>query len=89
VAIELVVEDRTHRAVGQRPDLDGPCRRGFEAMGAERALQADDAEAGAEALFGMRRALQDQLAQGCGGGTDRSGGAANALDGPVSVAPVA
>ena len=89
LAIELVVKDRTHRAVGQRPDIDSPCRRSFEAIDAERAPQADDAEAGAETLFGVRPALQDQLAQGCGSGTDRSGSAATALDGPVSVASVA
>ena len=54
LAIELVVEDRAHRAVGQRADLDGARGGGFEAIGAERAHQAHDAEAGAEALFGMR-----------------------------------
>ena len=62
LAIELVVEDRAHRAVGQRADLDRPRSGGFEAIGAERPYQAHNAEAGTEALFGMRPALQDQLA---------------------------
>jgi hypothetical protein len=62
VVIELVIEDRAHRAVGQGADLDGAHRRGFEAIGAKWPQQADDAEAGTEALFGMRLALQDQLA---------------------------
>ena len=62
LTIELVVEDRAHRAVGQGADLKGAgcCR--FDTFGAERAHQAHDAEAGAETLFGMRAALQDQLA---------------------------
>src|ERR1044071_4990136 len=62
LTIELVVEDRAHRAVGQSTDLKGArcCR--FEAIGAKWAHQAHNAEAGAETLFGMRPALQDQLA---------------------------
>jgi len=80
-SVELVIEDRAHRAVGQGADLDGSGRCGFEASGAGRPNQADDAKTGAEALFRMRPALQDQIAKGSGGRTDRSGGAANALDG--------
>src|SRR5437764_14227045 len=89
LAIELVVEDGAHRAVGQRADLDRPRSGGFEAIGAERPHQAHNAEAGTEALFGMRPALQDQLAQGGSSGADRSGLAANALDRPVGVTPMA
>src|SRR5205085_3660404 len=89
LVIELVVEDRAHRAVGQRADLDRPRGGGFEAIGAERPHQAHNAEAGTEALFGMQPALQDQLAQRSGGRADRSGLAANALDRPVSVPPMA
>src|SRR5260370_32198849 len=37
----------------------------------------------------MRSALQDQVAQGGGGRTDRSWLAANVFDGPVGIAPVA
>jgi hypothetical protein len=88
-SVELVIEDRAHRAVGQGADLDGSGRRGFEASSAERPNQADDAETGAEALFRMRPALQDQIAKGSGGWTGRSGGAANAFNGPIGVAPVA
>lgn len=36
LTIELVVEDRAHRAVGQRADLDGAYCRRFETIGAER-----------------------------------------------------
>ena len=59
--VELVVEDRAHRAVGQRADLDGTHRRRFDPIGTERPHQAHDAQAGAEALFRVRPALQDQL----------------------------
>jgi len=62
LAIELVIEDGAHRAVGQGADLDRPRGGGFETIGAERPHQPDDAEAGAEALFEMGPALQDQLA---------------------------
>ena len=72
LAIELVVEDRAHRAVSQRPDLDRPRGSGFEAIGTEGPHQSDDAEAGAEALLRVRPALQDELAQRGGGRADRS-----------------
>ena len=62
LAIELVVEDGAHRAVGQRADLDRPRGGGFEAIGAEWPHQAHDAEAGTEALLRVGPALQDQLA---------------------------
>src|ERR1700756_708971 len=86
-AIELVVEDRTHRTVGQSADLDCPRGGGFETIGAERPHQPHDAEAGAEALLGVGPALQDQLAERGGSWADRSGLAANALDRPVGVPP--
>ena len=89
LAVELVVEDRAHRAVGQGADLDGAHRCCFETFGAERPDQAHDAQAGAEALFRVRPALQDQLAQRGRGGTDRSGFLSDAFDGPVGVAPMA
>ena len=88
-SVELVIEDRAHRAIGQGADLDGSGRCGFEASDAERPHQADDTETGAEALFRMRPALKDQIAKGSGGRADRSGGAANAFNGPIGVAPVA
>src|ERR1700758_5163428 len=62
LAIELVVEDGTHRAVGQRADLDRSRGGGFEAIGAEWPHQPHDAEASAEALFRVGTAFQDQLA---------------------------
>src|ERR1700750_2167463 len=75
LAIELVVEDGSHRAVGQGADLDRPRGGGFQAIGAERPHQPHDAEAGSEALLGVGPALQDQLAgrRGSWGGARRLG----------------
>src|SRR6476659_3927022 len=89
LAIELVVEDGAHRAVGQGADLDRPRGGGFQAIGAEWPHQPHDAEAGPEALLRVGPALQDQFAERGGRWTDRSGLAANALDGPVGVPPMA
>ncbi len=54
--IEPVVEDRPDRAIAQRADLQGAGGRGFKPLRPERLGQAQDAEAGAEALLGMRDA---------------------------------
>jgi hypothetical protein len=62
-SIELVVEDGTNRPVGERADLDGARGGGFQACDAERPRQAQDAEAGSEALLRMRPLLQDQLTE--------------------------
>jgi len=55
LAIELVVENGAHRAVGRRADLDRPCRGGFEEVGAEWSHQPHDPKSGAEALLGRCR----------------------------------
>ena len=62
VSVHVVVENGFDRAVGLRADVDGAGGGGFEPLAAERLDQANDAEAGAEALFRMGSALQDQLA---------------------------
>ena len=62
LAVELVVEDGARRAVGQGANLQGARHCRLDPRGAERAHQAHDAETGAEALLGVRPALQDQLA---------------------------
>jgi hypothetical protein len=62
VPVELVGEDRAHRSIGQRVDLDGADCRRFQASGTERPQQADNAKAGAKALLRVRSALQDQVA---------------------------
>lgn len=62
VAIQIVVEDGFDRSVGIRADIDGAGSGGLDALVAEHLGEPNDAEAGAEALFRMRLALQDQLA---------------------------
>src|SRR5436305_2293572 len=57
LAIELVVEDRAHRSVGQRADLDGSRGGGCEASGAGRPHQAHNSGACTDARFGARPAL--------------------------------
>ncbi|KAF0208367.1 MAG: hypothetical protein FD139_3793 [Methylocystaceae bacterium] len=61
--IELVVEDGFDRAVGLRADLYGALRRGFDAFGPIGADEANNAQTGAIALFGMRPRLQNLLAE--------------------------
>src|ERR1700731_719790 len=89
LAVEFFVEDRAHRTVGQGADPDCPRGGGFETIGAEWPHQPHDAQAGPEALLRVGPALQDQLAERGGSWADRSGLAANALDGPVGVPPMA
>src|ERR1700740_2087330 len=59
LAIELVVEDRAHRAVAQRADLDRPRGSGFEATATEWPHQPDNAQPGAEALLRVGPTLQN------------------------------
>ena len=62
LAIELVVEDGADRAVAARADLKGPQASRFDALAAEGFDEPDNAQAGAEALFGMAALLKDLLA---------------------------
>ena len=59
--IELVIEDGTDGSVGEGVDVNGTCAGRFEPFTAERAFEAQDAEASPEALFGMRSAFQDEF----------------------------
>src|SRR5205823_6973830 len=79
VSIEFVVEDGTDRSVGERTDLDGT--RG----GTERPRQPQDAEAGSEALLGVRPVLQDKIAERDGCRPDEGGVPADTADSPVGV----
>src|SRR5437867_5946457 len=89
VSIELVVEDGTERAVGERADLDGARGGGFQTCDAERPRQPQDAEAGSEALLRMRPLLQDEIAECRGCRSDEGGVPADAADGPVGVTAMA
>src|SRR5260370_36991528 len=83
VAIEIVVEDRLDRSVGPGADIESPRRGGLDALHAERFDQSDDTETGAEALFGMRALVEDQLAQSGTGWPGRGGVTAGAVGGSV------
>jgi hypothetical protein len=87
--VEIVVEDGLHRAVGAGLDLKRSQARGFDAFASEGLDQADDAEAGAKALLGMRPVLKDEIAKRCGRSADGGRLPPDALDGPVRKAAVA
>jgi hypothetical protein len=87
-AIEVVLEDRGDRAVGEAVDLESPGAGRLEAIGAVAFAQADDAETGAEALFGMRLLLEDGRDQEAGLGADGVSLALQAFVGPAGVAPM-
>ena len=59
-AIEAVLQDGVDRAVGARADVEAAVAGGFETIASVLACQAEDAEAGPEALLRVRLALQDQ-----------------------------
>ena len=89
VSIELVVEDGTDRAVGERADLDGAGGGGLQPGDPERPRQPQDAEAGSEALLGMRPLIEDEIAERHGRRTDEGGIPADTADGPVGVSAMA
>src|SRR5580704_700487 len=89
MSIDLVVENGANRAVGERADLDGAGCGGFQPRDTEWPRQPQDAEAGSEALLGVRPLLQDELAQRRGCRTDERGVPAYTVDGPVGITAMA
>jgi hypothetical protein len=61
--IEIVGEDRFDRAVGARADVDRPRSRGVQPSAPIGAGEPEDAEAGAEALLGVRALVENEVAQ--------------------------
>src|SRR4051812_24783283 len=88
LAVEAVLQDRLDRAIGAGADLDAAGAGRLQPLAAIGAQQPQDAEAGAEPLFGMWPALEDQSRQRRGGGADGSGLAADPLDSPLGMPPV-
>jgi len=86
LAIQPLVEDGADRAVGSGTDLEAASARGFEPVCAVLAREPQDAEASAEALFGMGPTAQDHFDQAGGVGSDGGGVALDALVGPAGVA---
>ena len=66
--VEVVAQDRDDRAVAASANIEAALTGGLDALAAPGAHQPQDAEAGAEALLGMRLGVQDRLDQGSGGG---------------------
>jgi hypothetical protein len=87
--IELVVEDGANRSVSERADLDGAGGGGFQPRDTERASQAENAEAGPEALLGMGPLLENEIAKRRGCWADKGSIPANARDGPVGATAMA
>jgi hypothetical protein len=88
LTVQPLVEDRADRAVGTGPDLEPTTAGGLETIRAVLAGEPEDAEAGAEALLGMRPAAQDDLDESGGVAADGGGLAQEALVGPAGVATV-
>src|SRR4029077_18833286 len=59
--VETVLEDRCDRAVGGHADVVAAPAGGLDARGAVAFDEAQDAEAGAEALLGVGLSLHDRL----------------------------
>ena len=79
--MQVVLQDRFHRTVGQRTDLGGTFAGRLDGLLPMRADKPDNAEAGAEALFRVGLGMQDLLHQ-------RSGVRANPLhDRPTTRIP--
>ncbi len=72
-AMQVVLEDRLHRAVGQPADLAGAQAGGLERIAAVGPGEPENAEAGPEALLGMWLRSQDDIHEGGGVGADLLG----------------
>src|SRR6202011_3842478 len=77
------------RAVGARPDLESAGASGFETLAATSLDEPQDADAGTEALLGVRALPQDDLDQRRGVAPDLAGLPPQPLRRPVGIAPVA
>src|SRR5271156_2649308 len=85
-AIKTIFEDRTDRGDGTCLDEDGALAGCIDARIAIALGQRQNAEAGAEALLGMRPVSHDSLEEGRGGGTDPLAGRDQSSRRPLAVA---
>src|SRR5258708_5428623 len=86
--MEAVLEDRLNGAVGSGADVEAAVAGRFQPLGAVLPCQAQDADAGAVALLGVRPAFQDQRGELGGARADRRRVDGDALDRPFGVPPV-
>src|SRR5215475_5136040 len=71
--IEVALEDRVDGGVRACADLKRPAAGGLQPLPAVTLGQADDADRGEEALFGVRALAHDILGQRCGMAPDLAG----------------
>jgi hypothetical protein len=84
----MVRQDRGDRIGGAGAEPQGARAGGIDPRSAKASDQAENADAGAEARLGVRPRAQNDIGQSDGIGADRSGLAANAVMGPVAIAPM-
>src|SRR6185312_5112322 len=89
LAIEVVLQDRVDRAIRAGTDLERTTASGFEPFAAIAFGEPQDADAGAEALLGMRAFLQDDLDERRGVAPDLTGFPPQPLRRPVGIASMA
>src|SRR6202047_4471497 len=89
LAISVGLQDLVDRAVGSRADLQRSAASGLQPLGPVTLDEPHDADAGAEALLGVRALAQDDLDQRRGLGADLAGLPRNPLRRPIGVALVA
>src|SRR6266481_5425949 len=87
-ALAMVLQDGGNGGVGPGAEYQRAGAGGIDPFGAIALDQAQDADAGAEALLGMGPRAQDDIDQHGGVRADRLGLMADALVGPVAIAPV-
>lgn len=71
--VQAVAQDRLHRSVCPGANVHAALASGLQPLGPVAADQAQDAEASAEPLLGMRLGGQDALDERDGGRADRLG----------------
>src|SRR5271169_5572507 len=86
---EVVLQDRVDGGEGARADLQRPTACRLQPLAAKTFDQPDDADRGAEALFGVRALAHDDLNQCSAIGSDLAGLPSDPLWCPVGIATVA
>src|SRR5262249_52414430 len=89
LTVEPVLEDRFHAAIARGAHGAGALTCVLDPRGLVAAGEAEETEARAEALLGMRAPLEDPTHDRGGGGTDRLGPADEPRGRPLRVAAVA
>src|SRR5271154_3776208 len=86
LAISVGLQDRVDRAVGSCADLQRPTAGGLHPLGPVALDEPHDADAGAEALLGVRALAQDDSAKPGGFGADPTALRRPPLQLPIGVA---